>query len=119
MGSEMCIRDRLVQTYSRATVSTGVRDLNSHVPFQLFLSAAVDFEKMARAPTCPMRLKKQILRLSIFDVDFWFLKTDFLQPDKTGPYGCLKKKRFSPQRAERECCSAVAQASAERRVYTS
>ena len=50
----------LVQTYSRATVSTGVRDLNSHVPFQLFLSAAVDFEKMARVPTCPIRLKNQI-----------------------------------------------------------
>ena len=40
--------------------STGVRDVTSHVPFQLFLSAAVDFEKMARVPTCPMRLKKHI-----------------------------------------------------------
>ena len=40
---------------------------------------------MARVPTCPMRLKKQFLRLSVFDLDFLFLKTDFLQPDKTGP----------------------------------
>ena len=40
--------------------STGVRDVTSHVPVQLFLPAAVDFEKMARVPTCPMRLKKQI-----------------------------------------------------------
>ena len=39
------------------THSTGVRDVTSHVPFQLFLSAAVDFEKMARVPTCPMSEK--------------------------------------------------------------
>ena len=40
---------------------------------------------MARVPTCSMRLKKQIFAFIGFDLDFLFLKTYFLQPDKTGP----------------------------------
>ena len=53
-------RRRACANVQQSMHSTGVRDVTSHVPCQLFLSAAVDFEKMARVPTCPMRLKKQI-----------------------------------------------------------
>ena len=33
-----------------------------------------------------IRDRNRFLRLSVFDLDFLFLKTDFLQPDKMGPH---------------------------------
>ena len=57
---EQVLHRRACANVQQSMHSTGVRDVTSHVPVQLFLPAAVDFEKMARVPTCPMRLKKQI-----------------------------------------------------------
>ena len=43
---EQALHRRACANVQQSMHSTGVRDVTSHVPFQLFLSAAVDFEKI-------------------------------------------------------------------------